>query len=334
MQFDDFIFVDGWNSARFSVVFAALGLSVLWGLVGAVLKQPVVPALWVVIDGVFGSVGDRLNRAHRKLADLIFRGFLYWGLATVLILCAVSAFHWAVLRLPFYSIFMVESLILSLMVSSFSSCWLLFRLPKVMEDAHASNGAFYVLARSCRLNFSASDNYTICRAAIMLGVRLFVLGLVLPLASYLAGGIYGALIVGLFSAFSWRFRGEKSQAGFTVVSRCGERITGFIPDLLSALLIRAASIFTPQAKLLGVRAHGGKGSATACSLRQTASVLGVSLGGVFSHIDGGTLKIDWIGAEKASAKVDSHFLRRSAYLIFIAKLLFILLILLGYKTVL
>src|SRR5262245_22487784 len=61
---------------RLPVALAAVLIAIIIGVVTGPLGGNSNPFLWLLVDGIFGNLGDKLNKTHRAKADLVFRGFL------------------------------------------------------------------------------------------------------------------------------------------------------------------------------------------------------------------------------------------------------------------
>lgn len=307
---------------------AAILLTMLMGAVTGPIAGNAYPFIWGVVDKVLGPLGDRLNKTQRSHKALLSRGFFLVIIALFVSLILGSAFK--SLSDNFVEYGAVEIIILSLMITSGTIWFALLRLYFALEKKDVSEGAYYAIARSIRLNLSMADDFTITRAGIGFAARSFDKGLVAPVFWYLVGGLPVALIYSVLAACAWRFGKQGFTKSFGKPILALEQLMGFIPSLFAGLLMAMASVFTPTAKT--TKAIGafykGKGRADYAQgglpLSVIAWALNVSLGGAFQDISGSAIKGEWVGPEGATAQNDHKHLRRAIYINVMAHLLFLL----------
>lgn len=312
---------------RIPYAIMAILITMVVGAITGPLLGNANPFLWLVIDKVFGGFGDRLNKAHRPKADLIFRGFLITALTLFLALLLGKGLSLIVFEYPLYN--MSEAVALSLLLTSGSVWFALLRLYFALEQKKVGEGAFYAVARSTRRNLSVGDDLSITRCAMGYSVRSFDKGLIGPVVWYLIGGLPFAVIYSALAALAWRFGKDGFSKGFGGAPLALERLLGFIPSLFSAVMIALASMFTPTAKV-------GKGLASIGGMKNRAPYeqggwplsvlawsLNLSLGGAFQDISGSAIKGAWVSPEGATAKNNHKHLRRALVISVIVHFLFL-----------
>lgn len=303
----------------------ALALTSVVGLAVGPVAGNANPLLWQGIDLIFGRAGNKLDRAGRPHADLVFRGFLMTFFAVLLALFLSQKAQTLTERTA-YGPFL-EILLLSMVLTSGSVWYGLIRLYKAMDKKKALKGAYYTLARSARLNLTKSDDFAMTRAAIGFSARSFDKGLIAPIIWYFILGLPAAFIYTALAALAWRFGRNGLNKGFGAVPVALEELLGFIPSLFSALIITLAGLFSPTAKLhKGIASwFGSKGRAFYAQggmpLSALAWTLNIALGGPAQSIDGETMKLIWVGPAKATAKVEPGHLRRCIIISIVAHLL-------------
>jgi adenosylcobinamide-phosphate synthase len=198
----------------------------------------------------------------------------------------------------------------------------------VIERKLPPDGVYYTLARSTRTNLAAGDDYGIARAALSFSAQIFDKGLVAPSIWYFIGGFPALAVYTGLSFLVWRFAKKGFTKGFAAVPLALERLTGFVPSMVSAVFITLAATFTPTAKLhKGIMAwFGSKDRAPyeqgGFPLSALAWSLHVSLGGAVQELSGSAIKGEWVGPKGATAKVDHGHIRRAIYISIIAHILY------------
>ncbi|MBL4804234.1 MAG: cobalamin biosynthesis protein [Alphaproteobacteria bacterium] len=303
------------------------------GMITGPLMGNANPLFWNVLGGVFGGLGDKLDRKKRHYADLMSRGLIL----TTIILAACGGISWcfreAINFYPYYEV--LRTLFLASLVTV-GSVWfvllqLYFSLSKGITDKKSppSEAATYALSKTAGISLNTNDEFALTRAAMVLSVRRFDKGLVAPCLWYLIGGFPAACIYAGLAMMSWRFGKNGLGSGFAAVPLALERLVGFIPSLLSGFFITMAAGITPTAKLhKGVaswmghknRAPYDQGGFPVSAL---AWALNVSIGGPVKDNKGYALKGAWVGPEGATAKLNHKHLRRAIYINVIAHFIFI-----------
>lgn len=319
-----------WDPVRLLYAATALLLVSLGGLVTGAFHGNAGPLIWTFYDMLFGTLGDRLDRTRRKKADLVFRGFLLVaaGIFTALVLARMAA---ALVALSPYG--SATEIVLLLFFLSSGSLWrALLSLYKALENKKPVPGAYYIIAQSSRTDLNSTDDYGITRTAVGLCARSFTFAMVAPVLWYVLGGLTGAFVYSALAALAWRFGKNGFTKGFGAAPLLLEKIMGYVPAILAALLLSVSSIVTPTAKTykaLSVwksrkgRAPYAQGGAP---LSVMAWALNVSLGGPVKDLKGSTMKNAWVGPKGATAQIDRHHLRRALLMSLSAHLFLILLL--------
>lgn len=312
---------------RLLIAIAAIIMVTVIGMVRGPLGGYATPFYWHFIDLVFGRFGNRMDKSARPRGDLIFRGFIL----TVLVLAisyllgrflSVLSFHY-----PTWSL--IEIISLSFMLTSGAVFAGIGRLYRALSDKKVTQGAYYTIARSTRTDLSKSDDYSITRVGMGLSLKMFDKGIVAPVFWYLIAGLSGAILYSALAALSWRFGREGHGSGFGSAALELEKLMGFIPNLLSGVLVALAGLLTPTAGMtrsfLGLMTSKGAASYAEGGLPMTAAAyaLKVSLGGPSTDLDGNVIKRGWIGPANATAQLEAKHLHRAGYICFMAHLLFL-----------
>ncbi len=312
---------------RIPLAIGAIMVSIIVGIISGPLAGNANPFLWIILDKLFGGVGDRLDKATRRRSDLAFRGFVLTAFVMFLAIFVGKMLQYGVSGHVFYGL--TEVFCVSLLISSGSVWFCLLRLYFAMEQKQVGQGAYYAISRSTRSNLTIGDDFGITRAAMNFTVRSFDKGLVAPIFWYLIGGLPLIVLYSALAGLSWRFGKSGFTKGFGAVPLALERLLGAVPSLLSAMLITLASAFTPTARThkaitawLGAKnrspyEQGG------LPLSALAWGLNVSLGGASQDLGGSAIKAAWTGPEGASAKLDHGHLRRGLYVSVMAHILFL-----------
>ncbi len=312
---------------RFPVALMAIALVTVIGMMRGALGGNAQPFFWHIMEILFGSFGDKMNKPDRLKGDLIFRGFLLTSFGLVVAFMIGSAFELLTLIFPHYSI--VEVIALSLCLT----CGALFagigQLYKALNKSDVTQGAYYTIARTTQTNMSQSDDFAITRVGIGMLLKGFDKGLVAPVIWYLLTGLVGAYLYAGLAALSWRFGKEGFGRGFGHAPMALERLMGFVTSMYAGVLILLGNILTPTASLSrgfkGVmsskmRAPYGQGG---MPMTSAAWGLNISIGGPSTDIEGSAIKREWVGPLKATAQLQAKHLHRAAYLTFMALILFV-----------
>lgn len=312
---------------RAPLAVCALLLVGIAGYAAGPLQGNARPLFWQIIDRLFGKAGDRLAKAHRSRADLIFRGFLLTGLALVIALTLGRAAELLTVMAPAYAL--TEILILSLCLSAGAVWKSVAKLYTVLDKPGAEKGAYYAIAQTSRLNLNSTDNFGITRAGMGLAARSFDKTALAPVFWYLVGGLPFVFASSAIAALAWRFGKDGFSKGFGETPLAFDKILGFVPTFLAGIFLTLASILTPAAGIgrsvvswfsfrnAAPYAQGG------LPLSVMAYALNVSLGGPVQDLNGSTLKNAWVGPNKASAKVDHAQLHKGIYIVIIAHIFWV-----------
>jgi adenosylcobinamide-phosphate synthase len=312
---------------RILIAIAALVLVTIIGAVRGPLGGHATPFYWHLIDLAFGRFGTRMDKAGRPKGDLIFRGFIL----TVVILAISFLFgrFLSVMSAQYITWSIVEIISLSLVITSGAVFAGIGRLYRALTAQQVTQGAYYTIARSTRTDLSSSDDYTITRMGMGLSLKMFDKGVVSPIFWYLIGGLAGVYIYAGLSALAWRFGRDGHGSGFGSAALELEKLMGFVPNLLSGVLIALAGLLTPTAGMtrsfLGLMTTKGAASYAEGGLPVTAAAyaLKVSLGGPTTDLDGRKVARGWAGPKEATAQLEAKHLHRAAYISFMGHLLFL-----------
>ena len=306
------------------IPFAALAL-VIAMIIGAVtgpLMGRAVPAFWIVLDLLFGGAGMRLDRVSRNPADLMFRGFMFLAFVMIMTALLLKLYNYVPQFVDFPRA--IEVLVLAGLLSCGALWHGVLDLYKTLEHKDKpSKGAYFMLSRTALRDLNTTDEFGLTRLALATLVRQLDKGAVLPVLWYLIGGIELAVIASALSCLAWRFGKDGFGKGFGTVMLGLDKLIGFVPTLLAAFLVHAASVITPGAGV--TRSVKGWNAAPyeqgGAPVSVLAHALNVSIGGPVRDIFGSALKNEWVGPKKATAKTNHQHLRRGLYLTVIAHIL-------------
>lgn len=315
------------DPGRLPVAMLALVLTALPGIVTGPMHGQANPFLWFAADKFFGGLGGRLDRRERVAGDLVFRGFFITVAAILFAWILGNAAAELSLQHPFYGA--AEVVLLSLTLTGGTVWYALLKLYFALKEKKVAKGAYYMIARSTRVDLSGADDFGITRNGMGFAARSFDKGVVAPVFWYLLCGLPGAYIYAALAAMAWRFGKDGFTKGFGKVPLALERLMGFAPHFLSGALMALAGLFTPTGGM--TRAFAGllktEGRAPydegGLPLTAMAHALDVSLGGPAVDLDGSTMKRAWTGPPGATAQLEAGHLRRAMYISLMAYLLFI-----------
>ncbi len=316
------------DPARFPTAIAAFVIVTLVGMVRGGLGGMATPFYWHLIDLGFGRLGDRMDKAGRPVGDLIFRGFIICTL--VLILSYIVARLLGVLAFYYSYWSLIEVFSLCLVLTS-GAVWAgMGQLYRALHDKKVTTTAYFTIARSTHTDLSKSDDYTITRVGMGMGLRALDKGMIAPLLWFLIVGLPGAYLYAALAALSWRFGRDGAVNGLGSAPLAMEKLMGFIPNILAGVLVACAGLLTPTAGM--TRALKGfftsKGAARyeegGYPVTIAAHSLNVTLGGPTTDLQGKLINRGWVGPTGASAKLDSKHLHRVTYICFMAHLLLLL----------
>ncbi len=315
------------DPTRLPTAIVAILIVLLAGMIRGALGGNATPFFWHIIDILFGKLGDRMDKPGRIKGDLIFRGFLIvlFGLAISFLIG--RAFTYLIVIYPFWSL--VEVFALCLVLTSGTIFSGLGSLYKSLNNKQVTQGAYYTIARTTRSDMSRSDDYAITRIGMSMALRFFDKGIVAPIIWFLIGGLPIAFLYAGLSALAWRFGRDGHSHGLGAPALALEKLLGFVPNILSGLLIACAALLTPTAgftrSLLSVMPFrsGAKYEQGGAPITAASYALAVTLGGATSDLNGHALRNDWVGPATATAQLQAKHLHRVVYLSVMAHLFFI-----------
>lgn len=305
---------------------AILLVSIL-GLLTGPLAGSANPFYWMVLDGLFGGLGDKLDRRHRAQGTLVIRGLLITILILVISLFIARGPHLLdrYIALPYRP----DVLLLALCLTAGTVWRTLARLYIALEKQQVGKGAYYTLSHSARVNLSNVDDFGITRSALNYAARSFDKAMIAPVFWYLVAGLPALFVYSGIAALNWRFGKHGFTKGFGFIPLTLEKFLGFIPAFFSGLFLTLATIFTPHTKIhkafaswfvwKGRSPYNQGGTA----LTVMAWALNLSLGGPEQDSSGSAMQSEWVGPTGASAKVSHKNLRQGIYMHGIAHLLLI-----------
>ncbi len=320
------------DADRIPLLIGAVMVTVVVGVITGPLRGNAYPFFWHIIDSFFGSIGDKMDRPHRRKGDLVFRGFLLT--AFVLFLCLLidkALGHLLFLKNDFYEIFAI-----SLFLSSGTIWFSMLQLYFALEKQGSSSGAFLNIARTTQTNLNSVDDFGITRCAMGLSASSFDKALVAPSLWYLIGGLPFLIIYSTLSALVWRFGKKGLGSSFSSVPLALEKLMGVVPSYFTGFLIIASSALTPTAKLLdGLKTLWDKKNdipyeQNGIPLKALSWSLKVTLGGPVQNLKGEKLPCEWIGPEGATAQLSHKNLGRAIWINVISHVVFILVLLCAY----
>lgn len=325
------------NTAMIALVF----VSVFGGVFGA-LSGNANPFLWVMLDRVFGGLARKTYKLGRSVSSLQFRGIV---ILILYMLFSILAMFVAVIlerKIPLAGF--MAPVLLTCVLSGGATWSALIKLHRAIQsdlkknksNQHLPNGSYYDIAVSTRTNLNTTDTHGIIRGGI--GFVSFSLdkGIVAPLFWFVIGGLPAAFVYSGIAAARWSLAKEGFAKGIGNLALALEGILGFVPQIITTIILAFAALMTPSARLTKVimgifsrtlgRASYGEGGLPLTAL---AWGLGVSLGGPVEDRDGSVLKRTWVGAAKSTAKLEIHHLRIAIYLSVMSHILTFALLLAG-----
>lgn len=320
----DFLF----DPVRFPTAIAAFIIVTLVGMVRGGLGGMATPFYWHLIDLGFGKLGDRMDKANRPLGDLIFRGFIVCTL--VLILSYILARFLGIMAFYYSYWSLIEVFSLCLVLTS-GAVWAgMGQLYRALHEKKVTGAAYFTIARTTRTDLTKSDDYTITRVGMGMGLRALDKGIIAPIIWFLIAGLPGAYLYAGIAALAWRFGRDGALNGLGSAPLAMEKLMGFVPNILAGILVACAGLLTPTAGM--TRAFKGFFVSKGCASYEeggypvtvAAYSLNTTLGGPTTDLDGKAINRSWVGPSGASAKLDSKHLHRVSYICFMAHLLFLL----------
>ncbi len=303
----------------------ALTLAAVAGIATGPVLGSARPFFGIVMEGLFGGIGVRLDKAARGPRDLIARGVVIAVLGIAFAIFVGMTAAQIAAKMPAHGI--TEIVLLSLTLSSGAVWRMLLRLHAAMKD-NKVKGAYFAVARSTNTDLSAADDFTITRTGMGFAARSFDKSVVAPVFWYLLAGLPGAYIYAGIAALAARFGRDGFTRGFGTVALAIEKVAGFIPSIIAGFFMALGGLFTPTGGMTrafrGILARKGKAPYVEGGLALTAMAwsLNVVLGGPVTDRDGRTLQKVWAGPEGATARLEAGHLRRGVYICLMAYLLF------------
>lgn len=309
------------------------------------------PAWWRLLNNVIGALEGKLNRPNRGESTLVFRGGVLTILC-VLLSCGIGAFLEKSLshaqtylagsdyEFSFLSAYAADLLLVLFIVPTLFAgglWWSSYILAKGIgrkSESLGETGVYYALSQSTRLNLTLADDYTLIRLNILFMIRAFDKMLVVPIFWYLIGGLPLLYAYSGLAYMRWRLGKEGMPHGFGRFAQRLERIFGFIPSMVTCIIILLAVFFTPKASFLrairGVYAskqgHFSPYAQGGRPVTIASWALNMSLGGAFIDYDGANIKYKWVGTDKSTARLEPAYLRRSLYLMAVSLLILVLIL--------
>ncbi len=310
---------------RLPIAIAALLIVTLLGMIVGPFRGNANPFYWGLVNTIFGKLGSRMNKVGRPKGDLIFRGFI---LSAFVLLLSFLLGRLLQIAAGTYSTWsLIEILALCACLSSGAVWAAIGRLYRALHEKKVIAGAYYAIARSSYTDLSKNDDYTITRVGMGLALRAFDKAMVAPILWFLIGGLPLLFLYSSLASMAWRFGKDGHFGGFGDAILALEKLMGWVPNLLSGVLIALAGILTPTAGMTRafIALFKSKGTAKyaegGLAVTAAAFALAVSLGGPTKDLEGVAIKRGWVGSPKATAQLQAKHLHRVMYLCFMAHLL-------------
>ncbi len=317
------------DPARLPAAACAIVFVAFMGVVGMAFGGNANPYFWRAIEILFGKLGSKLGDADRDEGDLASRGLIMAFTALIVSFLIGRAFQILSTEYPAY--LLVDIVALSLVLSVGTVWQALIRLHKALQSKELVKGAFYTIAKTTRSNLTAADEFTITRVGIGMGAKVLDKGVVAPVIWYLIGGLPAAFLYAGLAALAWRFGKEGFGRGFGAPMLALEKLMGFVPNVLSGLLIALSGLITPTAgmtravfSLVPFRKGAAPYEQGGAAVTAMAFALKVSLGGPTQDLEGSAIKRAWTGPQDATAQIGAKHLHRGLYILVIAHILFLL----------
>lgn len=311
------------DQARLPVGAAALVIVAIGGLLSGALGSFAGPFYWRVIDFLFGTMGGKMDKPGRTVGDLAMRGFILCAFVMAFSFLIGRAAHYASVMWPDYRI--LETILLVPLLAGGALWRALFHVKQALDSDHPIKGAFRTIAVTSRSDLLQNDDFTITRIGMGLAVRLFDKGMVAPVFWFLIGGLPAAYLYAGLAAYAWRFGKDGHGRGFANIGLALEKLMGFVPSLLSGIIVTLAALFTPTAQMS--RALGGVKMAPydegGWPVSAAAYGMNVTLGGATRDLDGAAIHRAWVGPKGASAQLGAAHIHRALYLGVMSSLLWL-----------
>lgn len=324
-EFFEFLQNFMFDPSRLYTAMAALFVVCLVGMVTGPMHGNTHPFIWTLVRALFGTLGQRLNRAQRAVADRAFRGFMLLIFCSIILFLLGGFLSRLAQTYPLKGV--AEVIFLSLALTGGTVWFSLLKLYFAQKEQKVSKGAFYAIAQSTRTDLSNLDHYGITRMGMGLAARTFDKGAVAPVIWYLLMGLPGAYVYAGLAALSWLFGKDGNDRAFGSVVQALEKLMGFVPSMFAGALMAMAGLFTPTGGMTRAVAALGFGHGRApyeqggWPLTALAFSLNVSLGGPSIDLEGQSVRRVWVGPETATAQLENGHLRRALYMSLICYML-------------
>jgi adenosylcobinamide-phosphate synthase len=283
------------------------------------------PMLWIWADRLLGRLGDRLDKKTRKKKDLMLRGALLTCTCLIPVTFLMLSIELALLKYDSFGL--MEICILILALASGSLWHILMTLYAALEKKEDLKALFMNLSLTARLSVNIKDSFSLTRLGVAQAARIFDKAIIAPTLWYLIGGLTALFVTSIISALAWRFGKNGYTKGFGSVPLALDKLLGFVPSVLSAILLTIASTFTPTAGIARSIASWWEKDAPYAEgghpLAAMAWALNITLGGPTQDLNGSTIPAVWAGPKGATARLEAYHLRRCLYIVLMAHLLWI-----------
>ncbi len=313
---------------RLNAAIIALTIVCIFGSIFGSFTGNANPFLWGVLDRILGGFTKKTYKLGRSISSLYFRGAFILSLYIFLAGCFAAAVVLFEHQLPLAGF--MEPILLTCVLAGGATWSALIKLHKAIQAEQGktlSKGSYYDIAVSTRTNLNTTDNHGIIRGGIGFVATSLDKGMIAPLFWYLIGGLPAAFIYSGIAAARWGMSKEGFAKGIGMLALKLEEILGFVPQVITVLILSFAALMTPSARLtravIGLFTKSGRASYAEGGVPLTilAYALGVSLGGPVEDVEGSVLKRAWVGSSQSTAKVEIHHLRVSIYLSIMAHIL-------------
>jgi len=323
--------VSFWDSffdpARIPLAIIAILIASIIGLITGPKPSAAIPFLWTLLDGTIGRIGDRLDRVNRARADLLFRGFLVtvFTLVLVFILGRIAG---VLAQANSYGDVVIVAL-LTLGISSGALWRSVLHYYNAKEHNKTEQGVYRPIARTARIDLSASDQFGISRCAMGLLPKVYDKMLLAPLFWFWLGGMPFFFLHAAVAMLSWHFAKGGFTKGFGLIPAWLDYAMGIVPSMVAAVLLSLSTLITPTTKKFqAIKAWFSRKSDVpyvqgGMPMKLMAWTLNISLGGPVRDLRGSAQHNVWTGPDSASAKLSHQHLKRGLYLTIVAHIVLI-----------
>jgi adenosylcobinamide-phosphate synthase len=320
---------------RLFVAIVAVLMVSLIGIITGPLTGNANPYFWALFDRIVGGMARRGYVKTKSTSTLLFRGTFF----TILFLITACVFGAALYMLKRYLPLggMMEPILLALLCSGGAVIVSVYRLFLAMnrnvKDKDDKRGSFGPVAITARADLNTVDDFGMARIGAGVIPVTFDRGLVMPIFWYVIGGLPLAFIVTGMSAAKWALAKNGFAKGYGALALSLETLFGFVPRIVSSILLILSSLLTPHAgvtrSLISIFSWKNQAPSAEGGLPLTimAYALNVSLGGPVQDIDGSPLQQKFVGPKNASARVDAGVLKQACYMGAMAHILLLALLL-------